>query len=520
MEKQQKSGHLVLVMAPFQGHLTPMLQLATILHSKGFSITIVHPELNSLNPSNHPEFTFVPIPDKIKESQLSDEDLADKLKESLVSTVDVAGSVQSLNKNCAAPLKKCLENILHSHHHIAAVIYDTLMFCAQTIVNDLGLPGITLRTSSATTLLLFPVLPQLGEKELMSGIESPELQALQLQRLRALIVQNPTQAMMEVRAAFTNAMKFSSAIIVNSMEFLELEALSKVRQYFRTPIFIVGPLHKLAPAICGSLLTEDDKCISWLNKQAPKSVIYVSLGSIANIDKQELIETAWGLSNSKQPFLWVVRPAPAICGSLLTEDDKCISWLNKQAPKSVIYVSLGSIANIDKQELIETAWGLSNSKQPFLWVVRPGMVCGSEWIESLPNGFEENVGERGCIVKWAPQKEVLAHGAVGGFWSHCGWNSTIESICEGVPMLCRPFFGDQLLNTSYICNVWKIGLELQNLERGNIERTIKRLMVDMEGKDIRKRAMDLKKKAALCLMEDGSTSSFNGLIKQITVSET
>ncbi|KAL1103387.1 hypothetical protein V6Z11_D05G436200 [Gossypium hirsutum] len=425
MEKQQKSGHLVLVMAPFQGHLTPMLQLATILHSKGFSITIVHPELNSLNPSNHPEFTFVSVPDKIKESQLSDEDLADKLKESLVSNVDVA------------------------------VIYDTLMFCAQTIVNELGIPGITLRTSSATTMLLFPVLPQLGEKELMSGTESPELQALQLQRLRALIVQNPTQAMMEVRAAFTNAIKFSSAIIVNSMEFLELEALSKVRQYFPTPIFTVGPLHKLAPAICCSLLTEDDKCISWLNKQAPKSVLYVSFGSIANIDKQELIETAWGLSNSKQPFLWVVRP---------------------------------------------------------------GMVSGSEWIESLPNGFEESVRERGCIVKWAPQKEVLAHAAVGGFWSHCGWNSTIESICEGVPMLCRPFFGDQLLSSSYICNVWKIGLELQNLERGNTVRTIKRLMVDMEGKDIRNRAMDLKKKAALCLMEDGSTScSFNGLIKQISV---
>ncbi|XP_052486630.1 UDP-glucose iridoid glucosyltransferase-like isoform X1 [Gossypium raimondii] len=455
MEEQQKSGHLVLVMAPFQGHLTPMLQLATILHSKGFSITIVHPELNSLNPSNHPEFTFVSIPDKIKESQLSDEDLADKLKESLVSNVDVAGSLQSLHKNCAAPLQKCLENILHSHHHIAAVIYDTLMFCAQTIVNELGIPGITLRTTSATTMLLFSVLPQLGEKELMSGIESPELQALQLQRLRALIVQNPTQAMMEVRAAFTNAIKFSSAIIVNSMEFLELEALSKVRQYFPTPIFTVGPLHKLAPAICCSLLTEDDKCISWLNKQAPKSVIYVSFGSIAIIDKQELIETAWGLSNSKQPFLWVVRP---------------------------------------------------------------GMVCGSEWIESLPNGFEESVGERGCIVKWAPQKEVLAHAAVGGFWSHCGWNSTIESICEGVPMLCRPFFGDQLLNSNYICNVWKIGLELQNLERGNTVRTIKRLMVDMEGKDMRKRAMDLKKKAALRLMEDGSTScSFNGLIKQISV---
>lgn len=192
----------------------------------------------------------------------------------------------------------------------------------------------------------------------MSGTESPELQALQLQRLRALIVQNPTQAMMEVRAAFTNAIKFSSAIIVNSMEFLELEALSKVRQYFPTPIFTVGPLHKLAPAICCSLLTEDDKCISWLNKQAPKSVIYVSYDSMVNIDKQELTETAWGLPDSEQIFLWVIRP---------------------------------------------------------------GMVRGSKWIESLPNGFQESVGEIGCVVEWTSQKEVLAHAAVGGFGSHCGY---------------------------------------------------------------------------------------------------
>ncbi|PPD96893.1 hypothetical protein GOBAR_DD06094 [Gossypium barbadense] len=421
MEKQQKSSHVVLVMVSFQGHITPMLQLASILHSKGFSITIVHTEFNSPNPSNHPEFTFISIPDKLTESHFSDK--------------DTASSVWNLNKNCAAPLQQCLEKILHSLHHIAAVIYDTLMYSAQTITEDLGLLGIVLRT------------------DFVYEIKSPELQALQLKRLRALLSQNATKAMTEVRVAFANVLKRSSAIIVNSMEFLELEALSKVKQYFPAPIITIGPLHKFAPAICSSLLTEDDKCISWLNKQAPKSVIYVSFGSIANIDKQELIEIAWGLSNMKQPFLWVVRP---------------------------------------------------------------GMVRGSEWIESLPNGFEESVGERGCIVKWAPQKEVLAHAAVGGFWTHCGWNSTIESICEGVPMLCRPFFGDQHLNTSSICNVWKIGLELQNLERGNIERTIKRLMVDMEGNGIRKRAIDLKEKAAFYLMEEGSTSrSLNKLIKHI-----
>ncbi|GMI88958.1 UDP-dependent glycosyltransferase 76B1 [Hibiscus trionum] len=442
MEKQQKSRHLVLVMLPLQGHITPMLQLATILHSKGFSITILHPEFNSPNPSDHPEFTFVSIPDKLTKSQLSDN--------------DVAGFMQSLNKNCAAPLQQCLNKVLASYGHIAAIIYDTLMFCAQAIADHLRLPGMTLRTSSATTLLFYTVFPELDEKDFISKIESPELEALQLQRFRSLLSHNPTEAMVEVRAAFTNAVMSTSAIIVNSMEFLEQEALSKVKKLVPAPIFTIGPLHKLAPTVCCSLFTEDDKCISWLNNQAPESVIYVSFGSMAGIDKQELIEAAWGLANSELPFLWVVRP---------------------------------------------------------------GMVGSSEWIELLPNGFRESVGQRACIVQWTPQKQVLAHAAVGGFWSHCGWNSSVESICEGVPMLCKPFFGDQVLNTSYICNVWKIGLELHELERGNVERRIKRVMVDMEGKEMRKRAMELKKDAVVCLMKEGSTSCcLNDLTNQISLS--
>ncbi|GMJ09806.1 UDP-dependent glycosyltransferase 76B1 [Hibiscus trionum] len=417
-----------------------MLQLATILHSKGFSITIIHPELNSPNPSNHPKFAFVSIPDKLTPSRLLDRDFA--------------GLALSLNKNCAAPLRQCIEKIVHSGNRITAVVYDSLMFCAQTIADELRLPGISLRTSSATTLLFLTVFPQLEEKDFISRINSPELQALQLPRLRASLSQYPTGVMAEVRVAFTNAVKSSSAIIVNSIAFLEQEALSNVKQHFPASIFTIGPLHKLAPTI----------------------------GS-----------------------------------SILTEDDECITWLDKQALKSVIYVSFGSMASIDEHELIETARGLVDCEQPFLWVVRPGMVRGSEWIETLPNRFKERMGERGRIVKWTQQKEVLAHGAVGGFWSHCGWNSTVESICEGVPMLCRPFFGDQMLNSSYVCNVWKIGLELQELERGNIKRTIKKLMVDMEGNKIRNRAMDLKEKATNCLMEYGSSScSLNELINHIS----
>ncbi|KAF3454615.1 hypothetical protein FNV43_RR05063 [Rhamnella rubrinervis] len=108
------------------------------------------------------------------------------------------------------------------------------------------------------------------------------------------------------------------------------------------------------------------------------------------------------------------------------------------------------------------AWGLASSQQPFLWVVRPGLVSGLDWIELLPKGFREGVGERGCIVKWAPQQEVLAHEAVGGFWSHCGWNSTLESISEGVPMICKPCFGDQKVNARYVIHEWRVGIELED----------------------------------------------------------
>ena len=153
MEKQQKSVHLVLVMFPFQGHIIPMLQLATILQSEGFSITIVHPELNSPNPSNHPEFTFIPIPDRVTKSD-----------------GDVGSLVLSLNKNCAAPIQQCLKKILQqkdSHDHITSILYDTLMYCAQTIADDLRLPGINVRTSSAATLLLNPVSPHLDGKGIL-----------------------------------------------------------------------------------------------------------------------------------------------------------------------------------------------------------------------------------------------------------------------------------------------------------------------------------------------------------------
>lgn len=209
---------------------------------------------------------------------------------------------------------------------------------------------------------------------------------------------------------------------------------------------------------------------------------------------------------------------PASSSSLLAQDKTSISWLDKHPPNSILYVSFGSIARVEESEFLEIAWGLANSKQPFLWVIRPGSIEGSEWLEPLPDGFLEKIVEgRGYIVKWAPQHDVLAHPATGCFWTHNGWNSTLESICEGVPMICSPSFGDQPPNARYVSDVWNVGVELENgFEREEIECAIKKVMVDKEGLEMRNRVTNLKEKVNLCLKKGGSSySSLEDLVNYI-----
>ncbi|KAF3566038.1 hypothetical protein DY000_02019691 [Brassica cretica] len=186
-------------------------------------------------------------------------------------------------------------------------------------------------------------------------------------------------------------------------------------------------------------------------------------------------------------------------------NETCIPWLDKQEDRSVIYVSFGSLVTISESELLEIAWGLSNSDQPFLWVVRVGMVNGIKWIEVIPEEVMERLNKNGKIVKWAPQQEVLKHQAIGGYLTHNGWNSTVESVCEGVPMICLPFIWDQFLNARFVCDIWRVGLHLENrIERNEIERMIRILFLEAEGEAIRDRIELLKEKVGRSVKQNGS----------------
>ncbi|MCO5594254.1 hypothetical protein L7F22_048281 [Adiantum nelumboides] len=185
-----------------------------------------------------------------------------------------------------------------------------------------------------------------------------------------------------------------------------------------------------------------------------------------------------------------------------TEESECISWLNMQADSSVIYAAFGSADRMSEQDLRELAMGLEASGQPFLWVMRvdPRRMEGLPQV--LPDGFLERTKGKGLIVSWAPQVEVLAHRAVGGFLSHCGWNSILESFWEGVPMLCCACHAEQRLNSHYVCNVFGAGLEIERTDMGGIkksfvEHAVKALLQSEEGLKVRSRAqeiMDLVKK--------------------------
>ncbi|KAF8389722.1 hypothetical protein HHK36_024241 [Tetracentron sinense] len=203
-------------------------------------------------------------------------------------------------------------------------------------------------------------------------------------------------------------------------------------------------------------------------------------------------------------------------GSFWQEDLTCLSWLDKQPRCSVIYVAFGSTTIFNQHQFDELALGLELVGRPFLWVVRSNLIDGSTIV--YPNGFRDRIAHHGEMVKWAPQQKVLAHPSIACFLTHCGWNSTMDGLCMGVPFICWPYFTDQFHNRSCICDVWNVGLGLNPDEDGTISRheiqnKVEKLLCD-EG--IRLNSLRLKETARKCVSEGGSSwKNFEGFIEQI-----
>ncbi|CAK9163138.1 unnamed protein product [Ilex paraguariensis] len=209
----------------------------------------------------------------------------------------------------------------------------------------------------------------------------------------------------------------------------------------------------------------------------------------------------------------------SIDSNLWKEEPSCIEWLNNQKPNSVVYVNFGSITVITPQQLTEFAWGLSNSKKSFLWIIRPDIVAVDSAM--LPLEFVTETKERGMLASWCPQEQVLNHSAIGGFLTHSGWNSTIESVCGGVPMICWPFFAEQQTNCRYSCTEWGMGMEIDSdVKRNEVEMLVRELMDGEKGKEMKKKAMEWKKKAEEASGPGGSShTNFGKLISEVLLAK-
>lgn len=224
------------------------------------------------------------------------------------------------------------------------------------------------------------------------------------------------------------------------------------------------------------------------------------------------------------------RPPVYTVGPVVNEDSaqtgasECLEWLDAQPRDSVIFVCFGSGGTLSRAQTIELALGLERSEQRFLWVVRSpndevadasffSNESQTDPLDFLPKGFVERTKERGLLVlDWAPQAKVLSHASIGGFLSHCGWNSVLESVANGVPLVAWPLYAEQRMNAVLVTEDVKVALRPKVGENGLVElveiaRVVRTLMQGEEGKKLRCKMKDLKEAAATTLKENGSSTN-------------
>ncbi|KAJ4717284.1 Glycosyltransferase [Melia azedarach] len=244
--------------------------------------------------------------------------------------------------------------------------------------------------------------------------------------------------------------------------------------------------------LCNSFYELEQEVAEWLKKLWSIRTIGPAIPSVY-LDEQIEDDKDYGFSIFKA-----------------NNSDACIKWLNDRAKGSVVYVSSGSMAIVKAEEMEELAWGLKASGKHFLWVVRESEQS------KLPKNFREETSGKGLVVNWCRQLEVLAHEATGCFVTHCGWNSTLEALSLGVPMVAIPQWSDQPTNAKYITDVWKIGLTASAnyneeiiIRREAVEYCIREILEGERGREIRKNAEKWRKLAKDAMAEGGGSSDQN-----------
>ncbi|KNA15344.1 hypothetical protein SOVF_098960 [Spinacia oleracea] len=252
--------------------------------------------------------------------------------------------------------------------------------------------------------------------------------------------------------------------------------------------------------------------------QDVRSADYVLCNTVQELESDTILAL-----QARMPFYAVGPIFPPdspenVMPTSLWAESNCSEFLRPKPNGSVLYVSFGSLASFTKQDVMEIAYGLIESNVDFVWVLRPRTVLNED-DRLLPVGFEQVIRGRGIVVPWTNQIAVLSHPAIGGFLTHCGWNSVLESIWYRIPMLCFPVFTDQFTNRKLVVDDWKVGINFSYevcLRRMEIAAQVKRFMSTGTRDELRANIDVVRKILGNALEADGSSSrNIDLFVKQL-----
>ncbi|KAJ4962816.1 hypothetical protein NE237_022755 [Protea cynaroides] len=356
-------------------------------------------------------------------------------------------------------LRQALQTISKTSR-IRAFVIDFFSTPALTIASDLGIPTYYFITSGAIAVALFLYVPIIHNQINKSfkdipttHIHFPGLPPIPASYLPERVQDRESQAYSDFIQIGLN-LRRSNGIIINTFECLEPTVIKAITDGFCVPDAPTPPLYCIGPLIASPKNERGkgetvNQCMSWLAAQPSQSVVFLSFGSEGVFSAAQVREIAIGLENSGQRFLWVVREP-------VSEDNNIHRSLEYKDP--------------DLEAL-------------------------------LPESFLNRTKERGFVVKsWAPQVAVLNHESVGGFVTHCGWNSVLEAVCAGVPMVAWPLYAEQRMNKVFLVEDMKLAMPMEESEDGlvtavEVQKRVTALMNSEEGKLLREQSRKMKEEA-------------------------
>ncbi|XP_010524528.1 PREDICTED: UDP-glycosyltransferase 84A1-like [Tarenaya hassleriana] len=460
--------HVMLVSFPGQGHVNPLLRLGKLIASKGFLVTFVTTELwgRKMRRGNKiVDGELIPVGKGFVRFEFFDDEWSDDDER----RTDFAFFLPQLELVGRRVITRLVKSYQDKDQPVSCLVNNPFIPWVCDVAGDLRIASAVLWVQSCACFAAYyhyhhrlSLFPTETEPEI--DVQLPYMPLLKHDEIPSYL--HPSSPFSGFRDAilkqFANLDK-PFCVLIESFDALEHELIDYMSKL--CPIKAIGPLFKIA-----------------------------------------------GTVNSN------------VSGDICKPSDNIVEWLDSRPASSVVYISFGTAAYLKQEQINEIAFGVLDADVSFLWVVRPPPDEAKVETHVLPQELKHQSSDKGKIVEWCPQDEVLQHPSVGCFLTHCGWNSTMEAITSGIPVICFPQWGDQVTNAAYLVDVFKTGVRLcrgaagdRIVPREEVSEKLTEAMVGTKAEELRRNGIRWKEAAVAAVDKGGSSDkNFNEFVDRLS----